>query len=108
MSDHPHPHPISPEAVRKIARLARLAITDQQVETYRTQLSSVLGYIDRLRQLDLTGVEPMANVGDFNNRFGDDIPGPTISNATLMKMAPDGGLEPFIKVPKVLEEGGGA
>lgn len=100
-------HPISPEAVRKIARLARLAITHQQVETYRTQLSGVLGYIDRLRQLDLTGVEPMANVGDFTNRLDEDKPGLTVPTERLMKMAPASS-PPFIQVPKVLEEGGGA
>lgn len=107
MTDSSHQHALSPEAVKKIARLARLAVSERQVETYRTQLSGVLGYIDRLRQLDLKDVEPMANVGDFTNRLDEDVPGRTLSNAALMKMSPEAS-EPFVKVPRVFEEGGGA
>lgn len=98
---------LTPDNVRKVARLARLSLPEEKVEQYRHQLSAVLGYIDRLRQLDLEGVEPLANVGDFTNRFDADVPCDTVSNDALMKMAPDT-MAPFIKVPKVLEEGGGA
>jgi len=98
--------PLTPDEVRKIAKLSRLAITDEQVEQYRTQLSSILAYMDRLKQLDLVAVEPMTTVGDVHNRLDDDTPGPTIANETLMVMAP-ATMPPFLKVPKVLGEGGG-
>jgi aspartyl-tRNA(Asn)/glutamyl-tRNA(Gln) amidotransferase subunit C len=98
---------LSAEEVRKIAKLSRLAVSDEQVEQYRVQLSSILTYVDRLKQLDLAGVEPMTTVGDLHNRLDDDTPGPTISNETFIAIAP-ATMPPFIKVPKVLGEGGGA
>jgi aspartyl-tRNA(Asn)/glutamyl-tRNA(Gln) amidotransferase subunit C len=99
--------PLSSEEVRKVARLSRLALDEAQVERFRTQLSAVLGYVERLREVDLSGVEPMAHVGDSVNRLDEDRPGPTLPNEALMRMAPEK-MEPFIKVPKVLDEGGGA
>jgi|GEM_PF-215827 len=97
----------SADYVRKVARLSRLALTDAEVDAYRTKLSAVVTYIERLRALDLSGIEPLANVADTVNRFRDDVPGPTLPNAAFMRMAPDT-LPPFIKVPKVLGDGGGA
>lgn len=103
----PNTQPLSPHTVRKVAGLARLALTDAQVEQYREELSKVLIYADRLRGVDLTGVEPLANVGETTNRFRNDEPGPTLGNAVLMAMAP-ASMPPFVKVPKVLGDGGGA
>lgn len=99
--------PLSPDYVRRVAKLSRLSLSEAQVAEYGSRMSAVLGYMDRLREVDLDGVEPMANVGGTTNRLGDDIPGPTLSNEVLMQMAPDKS-PPFVKVPKVLGEGGGA
>jgi aspartyl-tRNA(Asn)/glutamyl-tRNA(Gln) amidotransferase subunit C len=99
--------PLSADQVRKVARLSRLAVSDDRVEEYRAKLAAVLGYMERLQELDLSGVEPMTNVAGAVNRFGRDEPGPMLDAAALMKMAPES-LPPFIKVPKVLDEGGGA
>lgn len=106
MSDAHH-EPLPAEYVRRIARLSRLSLTDAQVAEYGARMSAVLGYMDRLRSLDLEGIEPMANVGGTTNRLDEDVPGPTLSNAALMQIAPDK-MPPFVKVPKVLGEGGGA
>lgn len=99
--------PLSADEVRKVARLSRLALTDAQVEQYRTQLSAVLGYVERLSAADLAGVEPLVHVGEAVNRLDDDVPGPTLPIERLLSMAPDT-WERFIRVPRVLEEGGGA
>ncbi len=98
---------LTADEVRKVARLSRLALTDEQVERYRGQLSAILGYVQRLQQVDLAGVEPMAHVGEAVNRLDDDVPGPTLPTQALMKMAPDT-MPPFIKVPKVIGDGGAA
>lgn len=98
---------LTAEQVRKVAKLSRLALDEAQVEQYRGRLSAVLGYMDRLRKVDLTGVEPLTHIADAVNRLDEDAPGPTLPNETLMKMAPEV-MEPFIRVPKVLDEGGGA
>jgi len=98
---------LSPDYVRRIAKLSRLSLTDEQVEQYGSRMSAVLGYMNRLRELNLDDVEPMANVGGTTNRLDEDTPGPMLSNDALMKIAPDK-MPPFVKVPKVLGEGGGA
>lgn len=102
-----HEHPISIEHVRKVAALSRLAITDDEAAAYQHDLAKVLGYIDRLRQLDLSGVEPLVNVGDVRDRTRADEPGPTLPTRTLLDMAPES-FEQFVKIPKVQGDGGGA
>jgi aspartyl-tRNA(Asn)/glutamyl-tRNA(Gln) amidotransferase subunit C len=97
---------LSADHVRKIARLSRLALSEPEVEAYRARLSAVVAYIDRLRSVDLTGVEPMTAVGDTVNRLSPDDPGPTLPTATLLAMAPEH-FESFVRVPRVLDEGGG-
>ncbi|MBC7835390.1 MAG: Asp-tRNA(Asn)/Glu-tRNA(Gln) amidotransferase subunit GatC [Phycisphaerales bacterium] len=99
------PDALPPDAVRKVARLSRLALAEEQVARYGEQLSAVLGYVERLRELDLEGVEPMSNPLDETNRLDADTPGGTIPGATFMRMAPEA-LPPFLKVPKVLGDGG--
>lgn len=101
------PAALSIEAVRKVAKLARLSPTPEQAQRYQGQLSSILTYIDRLRSLDLKGVEPMASPLDATSNLGADRPGPTLPTSVLMDMAPQKH-EPFIRVPKVLGDGGGA
>lgn len=98
---------LSLDAVHKVAKLARLSPTPEQAERYRGQLSSILTYIDRLRALDLTGVEPMASPLDSTSPLAADVPGPTLPSEALMALAPQS-LSPFIRVPKVLGDGGGA
>ncbi|HZW11249.1 MAG TPA: Asp-tRNA(Asn)/Glu-tRNA(Gln) amidotransferase subunit GatC [Phycisphaerales bacterium] len=102
-----HPPQLTPADVRKVASLSRLAIPDDQIERYRAELAAVLGYVERLRELDLSGIEPLTHVGDEDNRLDDDVPGPTLPNAVAMGLAPEPHA-PFYGVPKVLGEGGGA
>lgn len=98
---------LSEEVVRKVARLSKLAPSDEQISLYRRQLSDVLSLMSALRSLDLSGVEPLAHVGEARNRLRDDEPGPTLPRDQVLSLAPDRS-SPFIKVPKVLGEGGGA
>jgi aspartyl-tRNA(Asn)/glutamyl-tRNA(Gln) amidotransferase subunit C len=100
------PPPLSEATVRKVASLSRLAITEEQVAQYRHQLSDVLNYIERLRTLDLEGVEPLTHAGDTLNRMREDEIGPMMTNEVAMRLAPDA-MAPFIKVPKVIGDGGG-
>ncbi len=97
---------LSEREVRHVARLARLEIPDGRVALYAAQLGAVIGYIRRLRELNLSGIEPLAHVGEAANRLDADEPGPTLPNEVLMKMAPEA-IPPFLGVPKVLDEGGG-
>lgn len=100
-------HEFSDEYIRKLARLSRLTVSDAQSAQLRVSLSTIVTYVERLRRLDLTGVEPLANVGEVTNRLDDDVPGPALPPETLRALAPEMH-DQFLKVPKVLGEGGGA
>lgn len=60
------------EEVLKLARLARLDLTDEEVEAYRTQLSAILEYVAQLQTADVEGLEPTAQVTGLKNVTRDD------------------------------------
>ncbi|MGD9789944.1 MAG: Asp-tRNA(Asn)/Glu-tRNA(Gln) amidotransferase subunit GatC [Phycisphaerales bacterium] len=98
--------------VRRVARLARLELTDADAERYGRDLASVLTLMGRLQRLDLSGVEPLTHVAGEDARTRDDDaaapPGLLLDSASLAKIAP-AMHDAFLKVPKVLGgEGGGA
>ncbi|MFA6044526.1 MAG: Asp-tRNA(Asn)/Glu-tRNA(Gln) amidotransferase subunit GatC [Phycisphaerales bacterium] len=101
------PHGISLDQTRKIARLARLALTDAELAKAQLELSAVIGYVERLRELDLHGVEPLAGVSGAIRRGELDEPGRMLPVEALAKMAP-AMQDRFLAIPKVLDEGGGA
>lgn len=96
---------ISPEQVRKVAKLARLSLTDEQVERFRGELSAVLAYVERLRELELDGVEPLANPCEEPNRLRGDDAAAAMAREVFLRNAPvsEG---PFVVVPKVLGDSG--
>ncbi|VAX41133.1 hypothetical protein MNBD_PLANCTO03-1541 [hydrothermal vent metagenome] len=96
--------------IRTIARLSRLAIEETEIEGYQAELGAVLGFVHRLGELDLAGVEPLTHIGgggerdsSIPNRLAADEPGPVLANDTVMGLAP-GAKPPFFRVPKVLNE----
>lgn len=109
---------LSDDDVRKVARLSKLSVADADLDRERTRLEAVLGYVERLRELDLEGVEPMARASDEPARLREDTPGDPLNSDALATLAPDvfehqsvdgegdAQTERFIRVPKVLGEGG--
>ncbi len=97
------PSPLSLDEVRHVAKLARLRLSDEQLEQYRGQLSSVLDHIARISELDVEGVEPMAHPGDLTNRLDDDEVGASLDVEQVLALAPatEGH---FLAVPKVLTD----
>lgn len=75
--------------VRHVAMLARLALTDEQVGSLTAELSSLLGHIDDLRQLDLEGVEPTAHPLAMTNRMREDVVVPGLAREDALRNAPD-------------------
>jgi aspartyl-tRNA(Asn)/glutamyl-tRNA(Gln) amidotransferase subunit C len=83
--------------------LARLGLSDEEIETLRPQLAQVLDYINMLNKVDTSQVTPTAQVLTHLNVVREDIPTPSWPPAELLANAPateDG----FFKVPAVLEE----
>jgi aspartyl-tRNA(Asn)/glutamyl-tRNA(Gln) amidotransferase subunit C len=92
---------LSLDQVRHVARLARLRLSDAELEIYRAQLAEVLAHLDTIAELDVSGVEPMAHPLDITNRLDNDEPRPSMPLDDLHRNAP--AVENrFLAVPKVL------
>ncbi|MGH2522120.1 MAG: Asp-tRNA(Asn)/Glu-tRNA(Gln) amidotransferase subunit GatC [Anaerolineales bacterium] len=88
--------------VEHIADLARLRLTDEEKERYREQLSAILAYIDKLKQLDTSAIEPTATVLPLRTVLRPDVVTPSLPPAELLANAPDSEADMF-RVPPVLE-----
>lgn len=96
------------DEVRKIAHLARLAPSAEQVESLRTELSDMLAMAASLTSADLDEVEPMTSAVEAINRLADDEPGDTLTPADIERLAPDTDPDGSIRVPRVLGDSAGA
>lgn len=90
------------EEVQHIARLARLELSAEQRELYREQLSAILDYIARLRELDTTDVPPTAGGGLSQMPLRPDESRPSLPTTRLLENAPDTEDNQF-KIPPVFE-----
>jgi aspartyl-tRNA(Asn)/glutamyl-tRNA(Gln) amidotransferase subunit C len=119
---------ITRDDVLRVAQLAHLELSENEVETYRGQLDSILNYIGKLNEVDVSGVEPMAQVwagtsrgaapgstpassaanlsGDVeereNSTLREDVERPMHTAEAVLKIAPDPSGE-YFRVPKVIE-----
>lgn len=80
--------PLSHEQVRHIAELAKLALTDEEVERYAHQLSDVLAWAEALQRLDTDSISPTAQVLDLRNVTRPDVVRPSLSPAEVLANAP--------------------
>ena len=99
---------ITEDAVRHVARLSRLQLSDAEVAQYTGQLADILGYIAKINELDVEGIEPMAHALDLTNVFREDEPQPGMDVDTALANAPqrsDFVEGSFFRVPKVLGDG---
>ncbi len=92
---------ISTEDVQKVAKLARLALKNDEISRFAGQLQGILGYVAKLGQLDTKNVEPMAHALPLANVLREDVVEPGLPLEGVLRNAPetDG---PFFKVPKVI------
>ena len=88
--------------VKKVASLARIAITDEDAQRLAPELSNILGWIEQLGEVDTAGVEPMTAVIPNHLRLRDDVVNDGGIRDQLMKNAPQGE-HGFFTVPKVIE-----
>ena len=89
---------ISREDVLHVARLARLELTDEEVERFGEQLNAILEAVGKVAELDLSDVEPTSHPLDLANVWGEDEPRPSLPREEALANAPerDGG---FFRVP---------
>ena len=79
---------IDREQVLHVARLARLQLTDEEVERMAGELSKILGHIDTINELDLEGVPPTSHVVDVANALRPDEPRPCLDREVVLEAAP--------------------
>lgn len=94
---------ISREDVRYVARLARLNVSEGEIETFTHQLNSILSYMDKLNELDTSDVEPMSHVIDVCNALREDIVQESFTQKVALENAPESE-KGFFKVPRIIED----
>jgi aspartyl-tRNA(Asn)/glutamyl-tRNA(Gln) amidotransferase subunit C len=95
---------ISREDVLHVADLARLHLSDEEVDRMQAQLSNILEAIETLRDVDTSHVGPTASVIQLENVMREDVARPGLSREAALANAPLRD-DPFLRVPTVLEEG---
>ena len=93
---------VSPEQVRHIAKLARIAMSDEELDRLLPELNNILGWVEQLAEVDTEGVEPLATVIDQKLRLRDDEVTDGDCRDAVLANAPDA-QHGFFAVPKVIE-----
>jgi aspartyl-tRNA(Asn)/glutamyl-tRNA(Gln) amidotransferase subunit C len=102
---------ISREDVIRVAELAHLGLSPEEIETYRGQLDGILSYIDKLKELDVADVEPMAQViyapaapgaASSHPELREDVVRQCDVGEPILSSAPDAA-KSFFRVPRVID-----
>ena len=93
---------ITREQVEYVAKLAHLAISDDEKVMFGKQLSSILTYVETLNRVDTTDVEPTSHVIPMQNVLREDVVKPSLSHEVALMNAPDSDAGCF-RVPKIIE-----
>jgi aspartyl-tRNA(Asn)/glutamyl-tRNA(Gln) amidotransferase subunit C len=97
---------IRSEEVREIATLARLELSDQEIERMTGDLDAILGYVEALKDLDTSAVEPMTHAVPFDCPLRADEVGPSLPVEEALRNAPRRE-ESFFQVPRIVPATGG-
>jgi aspartyl-tRNA(Asn)/glutamyl-tRNA(Gln) amidotransferase subunit C len=93
---------VDEKTVRRIAHLARLKLPDDQVAVMQKEINGILGWIEQLQQVDVSGVEPMTSVTPMSLRWRADVIDDGGVQDQVLKNAPQAEFG-FYAVPKVIE-----
>ncbi len=92
---------ITRQDVEHIANLAKLKLTDKEIDNYTKQLGDILTYMAKLDELDTSDVEPLSHVMEVTNAFRDDVSEASLDRDEALSNAPKSDGEFFV-VPKVI------
>jgi aspartyl-tRNA(Asn)/glutamyl-tRNA(Gln) amidotransferase subunit C len=93
---------LDPATVRRIAKLARIRVTEEQVAPLEAQLNGILGWIEQLNEVDIEGVEPLTGAAGMALRLRQDSVTDGAITEAILANAPDR-VAAFFTVPKVVE-----
>ena len=89
-------------AIRRIAKLARIRVDEAEVATLQTELNAILGYVEQLNEVDVTGIEPLSGGAQMAMRLREDSCTDGDIADQILANAPDR-IADFFAVPKVVE-----
>lgn len=90
------------DTARKVAKLARIRVNDGDLPALAQKLSSIMGFMEQLNEVDVTGIEPMTSVTPMRLKRRADVVTDGNMQEAILKNAPDA-REGFFAVPKVVE-----
>jgi len=93
---------VDTETVKRVARLARIAVSEAEAESFRTDLNAILGFVEQLNKVDVSGVEPMTSVLPMALPKRADIVDDGFIAGKVVGNAPERH-DDFFVVPKVVE-----
>jgi aspartyl-tRNA(Asn)/glutamyl-tRNA(Gln) amidotransferase subunit C len=97
--------PISESDIEKIAQLAHLEITSEELKIFAPQIAEVVTYVEQLSEVDTSNVEPalggLTPAGERTDSARDDVPTPSLGQKVALAEAPDAAAGHF-RVPKIL------
>ncbi|WP_075996249.1 Asp-tRNA(Asn)/Glu-tRNA(Gln) amidotransferase subunit GatC [Salaquimonas pukyongi] len=88
--------------VKRVAKLARIAVSDQEAEKMQGELNTILGFVEQLNEVDVSGVEPMTSVVSMEMKKRDDVVSDGNKADDIVANAP-ATEDHFFMVPKVVE-----
>lgn len=88
--------------VEYVARLARLELSKDETDLFAGQMDAILGYVEKLNELDTATIRPTSHAVPVENAFREDVVLPSIGVGKALANAPDRA-ESFYRVPKVIE-----
>lgn len=91
------------DTILKLAQLARLEFNEQELEAIGKDLSQMIGFVEKLKEIDTTDVAPLTHIGEEGNRLREDEVNGSIDRATALKNAPAAEGD-FFTVPKVIKK----
>ncbi len=95
---------LTADQVRKVAKLARLQLSESDVARFTQQLGQVLGYVEMLNELNTDGVAPLAHPLEIENVLREDVPVPSLPRESALSNAPKSDGRCFL-VPQILDAG---
>lgn len=94
---------IEREAVEKVLHLARLDLSPEQTERLWHELESILAFVEKLEELDVSNVPPLTHASGDSDVYRDDVPTSPLARDAALANAPDRS-NGFFRVPRVIEE----
>lgn len=96
---------VNDELVDKLAKLSMLQFNDEEKEEIKSDLENMIGFMDKIREIDLDGVEPLLHMSQNQDVLREDIPGNMLAREDAMKNS-SGQNGQFFIVPKVITKTG--